>query len=199
MKQWNQVAIALCLAAATAACAGEREAEPVRDEPSTVGTAGNEGAAADVNANVDRDFIAAMMADGRKEIELGKLAQQKARNQQVKDFAAMMVQDHTKAGEELRAAATRANVQPANVDADMEELNDLRERLSKLSGMEFDREYIKAMVEDHDHAVDEVSSKAEGSGNEHLKAWAAQTLPVLKKHHERAKQLHEMLDKRSET
>lgn len=199
MKHWNQVAIALCLAAATAACAGDREAEPVRDEPATVGTAGNEGAAAEMNANVDRDFIAAMMADGRKEIELGKLAQQKARNKQVKDFAAMMVQDHTKAGEELRAAATRANVQPTNLDVDMEEANDLRERLSKLSGMEFDREYIKAMVEDHEHAVDEVSSKAEGNANEHVKAWAAQTLPALKKHLERAKQLQATLEKRSET
>ncbi len=199
MKHWKQMAMALSLAAATTACAGDRDTEPARDTPATVGTAGAEGTAVGLNANLDRDFVADMMADGRTEVELGKLAEQKARNREVKEFAAMMVQDHSKAGDELKAALSRANVEAASIEVDTEHGKELRERLASLSGMEFDREYMKAMVDDHEKAVDAVESKADGAGNDHLKAWAAQTLPALKKHLERARQINESLGKRSQT
>jgi putative membrane protein len=65
--------------------------------------------------------------------------------------------------------------------------------------MEFDREYMKAMVDDHQKAVDEVEEKADKADNDHVKQWAAQALPTLKKHLEQAKQIHESLEKRSGT
>jgi putative membrane protein len=70
-----------------------------------------------------------------------------------------------------------------------DEQRDLHERLSKLSGAEFDREYIDAMLNAHQKAVDAVEEKATDGDNAEVKQWAASTLPTLKQHLERAKQI----------
>jgi putative membrane protein len=193
MKRWTNVMLALCVAAAATACAGDRAATTTDAKP--VGTAGT---AAEPKAGLaDRDFVGDTMADGRAEVELGKLAQQKTRNTQVKDFAAMMIRDHTKAAAELKTVAANANIDLSKVDADMDHGKDTRDRLAKLSGMEFDREYMKTMVDEHEKAVDAVEDKANKADNDHVKQWAAKTLPTLKKHLEEAKTIHESLEKRS--
>jgi putative membrane protein len=203
MKRWNYAMLALCLAATTVACAGDRAPDadrPADATPGTPGAAGTAGTAArDATPDpaADRDFVGDMTADGHAEVELGKLAQQKARNAQVKEFAAMMVRDHQNAGTELKTAAAQANIETAAIYADTDEHKDLRERLAKLSGTEFDREYIEAMVDDHEKAVNDVEDKAERAGSDHVKQWAARTLPTLKKHLEQAKQIQDSLEKRS--
>lgn len=196
MKRWNQIALALCVAAATTACAGDRPADttdvPATDSPA-VGTSGRDANPAATNdADVDRGFVEEMLADGRAEVELGRLVQQKTKNRDVRQFAAMMIEDHTKAGAELKQVASQANIMPA-ADAHAEDHNDLRERLGKLSGAEFDREYIDAMIDDHQKAVDAAEDKAQDAQNDHVKQWAAKTLPTLKKHLEQAKQIQEKL------
>ena len=201
MKRWTYAMLALCLAATATACA-DRDKDAAKPTDPAVGTSGT--AAKDPAANrdagrADRDFIGDMMAEGRAEVELGKLAQQKARNRQVKDFAAMMVRDHTKAGEELKTVATHANIDMSKIDPDLDHNKGVRDRLAKLTGMEFDREYMKAMVDDHQKAVDEVEEKADKADNDHVKQWAAKALPTLKKHLEQAKQINESLEKRSGT
>jgi putative membrane protein len=205
MKRWNYMALAVCLAAATAACSGDQHANSAPANDAAVGTGGaatpgTPGDTAAAAARGDRDFVADMLADGQAEVELGKLAQQKARSKQVKDFAAMMVRDHTKAGNELKAAATQANIEVTGEKADhVDDHNDLREKLAKLSGAEFDREYMQAMVDDHEKAVNEAEDKANGSSSDEVKAWAAKTLPTLKKHLEQARQIDEALSKRAGT
>jgi putative membrane protein len=204
MKCWTKFMLAASFAVATAACAGDRTPETARDEtakpadPSAVGTSG--AAKADANREpgmTDRNFVEDMAADGQAEVELGKLAQQKASNKQVKNFAAMMVRDHTKAAAELRTVATQANIDLSTVDRDHGK--DVRDRLTKLSGGEFDREYIKTMVDEHEKAVNDVEGKADRSDNDHVRQWAAKTLPTLKKHLDEARQLQETLEKRTGT
>ena len=205
MKRWNHalVALSLCMAAAASACAGDRDPNTAKPaDPGAVGTAGTPAAKADTDraaVRSDRDFIGDMLADGRAEVELGNLAREKALNQEVKDFAAMMVRDHSKAGAELKTVATQANIEMATVDADMDQHKDVRDRLATLSGMEFDRAYIKAMVDDHETAVKDAEAKADSADNDHVKQWAARALPTLKKHLEAAKDIHDALDKRSGT
>lgn len=199
MKRFNYTMLAVCLAAAATACSGDRaDTTPAND--AAVGTGGTAvpGDTAAVG-RADRDFVAEMIAGGQAEVELGKLAQEKSSNKQVKDFAAMMVRDHTKAGEELKAVATSAHVDLTQANADNDKHQDLRERLAKLSGAQFDREYINAMVDDHEDAVNDVQDKADGADNPDIKAWASKTLPTLKTHLERAKQIDEALGKRSGT
>ena len=137
MKRWNHMMVAVCIAAAAVACAGDRDADTAgADRP--VGTTGAATDAAKADANeagrADRDFVGDMMTGGRAEIDLGKLAQQKARNAKVKEFAAMMVRDHTKAAEDLKNVAVQANVDMTKVDADAGDNKDVHDRLAKLSG-----------------------------------------------------------------
>jgi putative membrane protein len=175
MKKWMQLPLALAMVVTLACDRGD-------NTTGNAGTVGTTGAASDV----DRDFVEDQLAGGHAEVELGRLAQERASNAEVREFAGMMVRDHQKAGDELKQIASRHNVRAE--DAMHDDHNDLRERLSTLSGNEFDREYIDAMVADHQKAVDAVDGKAD-SDNADVKQWAASTLPTLKQHLERAKQI----------
>jgi putative membrane protein len=200
MKRLHYAMLALCMAATTVAC-GDRATDADRTPsatPGTPGAAGTSGTEAITNV-ADRNFVGDMMKSNQAEVELGRLAEQKATNRQVKDFGAMMARDHQKANAELKAAAAEAKIDPPATEPDQDEHKDVHDRLAKLSGMEFDREYMKEMVKGHEKAADAIEDKADGSGNDHLKQWAATTLPAVRKHLEEAKQIQESLDKRSGT
>ena len=186
MKRWTQLTLALMTAVPLVACGGDtNRAQDTRDNPAAVGTAGT-GAP-------DADFIEEQLVDGNKEVELGRLAQQKASNPEVREFAQMMVQDHTQAGDELKQIASKHNIQPPTA-GDRDAHADLQEKLTNASGAEFDREYIDAMVDDHEKAVNDVKDKAEDADNPEVKQWAAKTLPTLQQHLDRAKQIQQTLN-----
>ena len=86
-----------------------------------------------------------MLEDGRVEIELGRLAQKRSRNQAVREFGAMMVRDHTKAAEELKALSSPSATPaaPEDTDSDHERLID---ELGELSGGDFDRKYSRFLA-----------------------------------------------------
>ncbi len=118
---------------------------------------------------------------GMLEVELGRLAQEKAQSQDVKDFGAMLVKDHTKASEELKALATLKNITlPATLGEDeQKDVNDL----TKLSGKEFDKKFVSMMVDDHKDDIDLFKKAAEDKETDsEIKAFAAKTLPTLQKH-----------------
>jgi predicted outer membrane protein len=133
------------------ACNNDRRASTA-DTPA-VGTAGRD---ADVSRG-DRDFVNDITIANMAEIELGRMAAQKAANAEVKRFGQMMVDDHTQAGNKLKPIATQHSIpMPTELD---DKHRDLRERLSKLSGAEFDREYIQAMVDGHEDVADKLESR----------------------------------------
>lgn len=191
MKRWTQFALAL-VAAVSIACGGDgnrtndRAAAPAPG--GTAGTAGTAGSA----AAPDAGFIQDQLAEGEAEIALGKLVQERAANQQVKEFGQMMVRDHQKAGAELKELASKHSITMERKDHG--DHADVQERLAKLSGAEFDREYMKAMVDDHQDAVNEVERKAENADNPEVRQWASKTLPTLRQHLEQARQIQEKLD-----
>jgi putative membrane protein len=191
MKRWTQFGLA-CVAAVSIACGdGKRN-----DTASTPGAAGTEGAAGTAGeAKIDRDFIQDQLSDGNAELELARLAQERATRPEVKEFAQMMARDHETAGGELKQIANKHNVQMDT--GEQKEHNDLRERLSKLSGAEFDREYMEAMVEEHEEAVNEVE-RQQNADNPEIRQWASKTVPTLRQHLERAQQIKKNLEQRSE-
>jgi len=137
-----------------------------------------------------RSFVDQMTAAGLAEVELGKLATQRASNQDVKAFGEMMVKDHTQANKELASAAAQVNVQPpAQTD---QKHRDLIAKLSKLQGAEFDREYMAAMVEGHQDVAASLEA-AKSMSNHALMEWATKTLPAVQRHLERAKQIRDKL------
>jgi len=128
----------------------------------------------------DMDFMSTADLAGLAEVELGKLAQTKAQNAEVKKFAALMVTDHTKAGDELKALGKKKDFKPATeMDSGHKAT---MEKLKGLSGADFDKAYVDAMVDDHEDAVDLFKSHGESGKDPELKAFAAKTLPVLQGH-----------------
>jgi putative membrane protein len=131
-------------------------------------------------SHADREFIEGAARGGMAEVELGKLAQQNASNEQVKQFAARMVTDHSKANEELRQLGQEKGVTmpagPSHMD------NHEMGKLSKLSGAAFDREYMDNMVKDHQKDVKEFEKQASKAKDPDVKAFAAKTLPTLQEH-----------------
>lgn len=121
------------------------------DNPA-VGTSGR----MDVS-RADRDFVNDLTITNMAEIELGRMAAERAANAEVKRFGQMMVDDHTAAGNKLKPIATEHSIpMPADLD---DEHRDLRERLSKLQGAEFDRAYMKAMVDGHEEVLGKLESR----------------------------------------
>ena len=121
------------------------------DNPA-VGTSGR----TDVSRG-DLDFVKDLTIANMAEIELGRMAAERAANAEVKRFGQMMVDDHTVAGNKLKPIATEHSIpMPTELD---DKHRDLRERLSKLQGAEFDREYIKAMVDGHGDVIDKLESR----------------------------------------
>ena len=126
------------------------------------------------------DFAQKAAAGGLAEVEAGRLAQTKAGDKAVRNLAARMVRDHAKANSELMRILQKSGRQPpSGLDADGRSMMD---KLNSASGREFDRAYITAMVEDHDKDVQAFSECAKSCGDRAVKAFAAKTLTVIRRH-----------------
>jgi putative membrane protein len=138
------------------------------------------------------DFAVKAANSGMMEVELGKLASKKATNKAVKDFAAMMVKDHTKANTELKALAKTKNIAlPATVGDDLKEkMNDLSEK----TGKEFDNDYIDRMVSAHKDDVSLFERQADNGKDSAFAQWARKTLPKLRAHLEQVQAIDEKQD-----
>jgi putative membrane protein len=128
----------------------------------------------------DRSFLMKAAEGGMAEIELGQLASQKATDPQVKQFAQRMLADHGKANDQLKQIASRKNVQlPTDIPAAAKRE---RDRLSKLSGARFDREYMSYMTSDHKKDTSLFRSTAKSAKDSDVRQFASSTLPTLEEH-----------------
>ncbi len=134
-----------------------------------------------MSAESHEDFMHEAAQGGMAEVEMGKLAAQKAQNAEVKKFGQMMVTDHTKANEELKGIASKKSV-PLPVDVGAHKAS--MDKLNGLSGAEFDRAYVELMVADHEKTIALFQTQADRGTDAEVKAFAAKTLPTLKKHAE---------------
>ena len=209
MKHHGLIAFA-CVAALTAGCNSAPRAA------NTAGSAGTSGAvhgAATGVSDHDKDFVNQMLSAGMAEIETARLAKDDASSTDVKQFAQMMIDDHTAADNLLmNVASTDAIPTDAQIDdRHMRLMNDLR----KQHGLDFDKVYMDAMVGDHEDAVKALRSRVEeqrsltdrleGKNPEDRTAvtpdpsndktttrvneWAANTLPTVEHHLDRAKEI----------
>lgn len=134
--------------------------------------------------------MAVKMADaGMYEVRVSELAQTKATMAEVKEFAAMMIKDHTMANEELKAWAARKNVSlPSAMSEDKQKkYNDLNEE----KGLDFDKEYMKMMVKDHNDDIDLFQKCVDDCKDAELKSWSNEKLTTLRMHKEKAEQIEE--------
>ena len=136
----------------------------------------------------DQQFLDFAAQTDMIEANLGQLAQSVAASQAVKDYAQMLVTDHTKDFNQLYDIAHQANLtRPDAIDA--EHTKAMIDPFQKLKGPAFDRRYIHEMIAGHTKAIATYKKEAADAQNPALKSYAQDTLPVLKKHLDGAKAL----------
>ena len=144
-------------------------------------------------AALDNEFLVKAHAANNAQIEYGKLAEKRSASQRVKDFAQQMVKDHGAAQESLgRLYKDRKFASVAGLD---KEFRDERDRLAKLENSEFDRAYMKRVVEDHEKVVALYDVQVRDGKDTAIAAWAKESAPSLKKHQQLAKEVAAELGK----
>jgi putative membrane protein len=167
----------------TAANAGRSAANGAAN---AVGSAVNTVANTIDNATAEDDFVAMAARSSMAEVGMGRLAQQKAADPEVKKFGQMMIDDHTAASAELKTIAENKNRRlPSDLGKHKGDFDNMR----NLSGAEFDRAYVKAMIDAHKADVEAFEEQSKSAADADIKAFAAKQLPILKKHHEQAEAL----------
>lgn len=218
--------LAMLLAAGlTTACGGDREPNQTAQKDAAASPAGAGGAvgtsgagAADIR-DADREFVREITAANTAELTMAKLALQRASNANVKKFAQMMVDDHTRAGEKLQSIVSQHHL--GMREAGEAEKNPAQE-LGERRGADFDRAYAEAMVDAHQDLVDQlearidkdnlakwkeghanpatgkkakgeamtvVAEKSDNAVTSALNMWAAETYPVAFAHLQAAKDM----------
>jgi putative membrane protein len=135
----------------------------------------------------DKKFINEAAAGGLAEVQLGQLATQKASSDEVKKFGQRMVEDHSKANDQLKQLASSKGI---NVPQDLSPKDQAtKERLSKLSGDSFDKAYMADMVKDHKKDVADFTHASTSASDNDVKQFASQTLPTLQQHLQQAQSI----------
>lgn len=166
--------------------------------------------------SADTGFVQKALKSGEEEVALSKMAAEKAQNGELKQFAQMLVSDHTAVNEQLRLLAQRNGATPAPRDGTKRSGTDDKtsppatapgaapsspkaEELAKLTGSEFDKKFLAIVVEGHEKSVELYSAEAETGKNPAVKKLAAETLPKIKEHLQQAKSLQQqVMEKKSQ-
>jgi putative membrane protein len=139
------------------------------------------------SASPDTSFYKALAEGGMAEVRLGKLAEQKAADPGVKDFAAMMVKDHSAANAQLRTLAASKNVTlptGPGVAADAK-----KAELEVLSGHSFDSSYLSNQIKAHEATVALLQKEISSGSDQEAKAFAQKVLPTVEAHLQAADKL----------
>lgn len=135
----------------------------------------------------DADFVKKAAIGGLHEVALGKIAAAQGKSDEVKKFGQKMVDDHSKANDDLKAAAKKAGLDvPDKIDDEHQKHID---KLKELKGEEFDKEYIKHMLKDHEEDVAEFTTASKEAKDAGLKEFATKTLPVIQGHLDMVKKM----------
>lgn len=187
MKTLKFIPIAMVCAIAVA-CSPVESANDTATPSETVitSTEVSEPTAATGEVTID-EFAMRAASDSLAEIALGQLALRKAGNAEVRSFAQMMVSDHGAASQQLASIASARNLAVPTELAP--EAAASRDRLEALSGGEFDREYMRTMIDEHQKAVD-LFTRASAAGFDAAFAdFARSSLPALQSHLEQAQRI----------
>ena len=138
----------------------------------------------------DQKFLDAAAQTDMVEAHLGKLAQDAAATQPVKDYGQMLVTDHTNDYAQLQSLAQQAGLNvPTGIDADHNKAMIVPMHAQK--GAAFDHKYIQAMVQGHTSAIALYKKEAKEAQNPAIRSYAEQTIPTLQKHLDSAKALQQ--------
>jgi putative membrane protein len=191
--------LAACALLAVAATAGTGVVQNTNSGKTETGTSANANAKA-VNANANRGaakmssdekFAMGAAMGGLEEVELGRVAAQKGASDEVRQFGQRMVDDHSKANQDLtQVASAKGWVLPTALDAKHQA--DVQ-KLSALTGDKFDKEYVDMMLKDHKKDVPEFQKESAGGADADIKSFAARTTPTLQEHLQMIQRIHDKM------
>jgi putative membrane protein len=176
---WNILFIAILLVSFSC---GQKKA----DDSTEVAEDQNEKKFDDTNLEDDTEFAVDAANAGMAEVQLGQLAQSNASSPAVKKFAQMMIDDHSKANDELKGVAMKKNITlPSSINDKMKKKYD---DLTEKKGEDFDKDYIDLMVSDHKDVISSFEKEADKGKDPDLKTWASEKLTALRHHLDMAEQ-----------
>jgi putative membrane protein len=152
---------------------------------STKDTQSTAGAEAMVGRQ-DQEFMTKAAQSGMMEVQLAKIAQEKATSDEVKQYAKTLEQDHSKANEQLKKLAEQKGV---DLPSDLGKHQEMITKMSGLSGEKFDREYMKMQTKHHKKDISEFKKHTNRSMDSDVKAFAEAQLPTLEQHLQQAQQV----------
>ena len=161
----------------------------------------NQNNSADL-ASTDRNFAMKAYTGGQMEVNISKTALDKAQNNRVKNFAQMVVRDHTKANNQLENILSRKNIMTEverNYNEEKQDNKDHMQNLGNKSGNEFDIAYMRMMVDDHDKTIDLFKKESNSGRDNDLKDFAQKVLPDLRMHFDSAKAIYGSLSSSTST
>lgn len=177
---------ALLTGASFSARAEEAKTEATHTETSHSETAKTETAVEAKEVKLSKattDFVKKAAVANQFEIDSSKVALEKSQDADIKAFAQKMIDDHTKAGEDFKAAVAESKVDSALVPAGLDDKHQKQlDKLSKADAKDFDKDYLKVQKDAHKDAVALFKSYSEKGDNEALKTFATNTLPTLEGH-----------------
>jgi putative membrane protein len=182
---WSPILLAIIVAILMALTFGCDQ----RDESGRTSDYRTPGQEQTITKSGDHGFMATAARANLAEVELGRLADSRGTDAEVKKFAQHMIDDHSQANSKLKDLAQKKGVQLPTTpdDAQKEEAS----RLSALSGAEFDKKYAAMMVKDHEKAVALFQEESKGARDADVRDFAEKTLPTLQHHLKMARDLSE--------
>ena len=136
-------------------------------------------------STADKDFILASAQGGMTEVKLGGLAVQKGLRDDVKEFGQMMVKDHTAINDDMKTLAAQKGVTlPDSLDAKHQAMVD---KLTALTGSEFDDAYIASMIKAHQKDAKAFKAEAAATQDADIKSFLDKSIPIVEAHLEHIK------------
>lgn len=154
--------------------------EPKKTDSKEMADEQNEETLDETNLEDDAEFATVAAAGGMLEVRLGELAQQNGNSDVVKRLGKAMVEEHTKANQELKTLASQKNITlpEALSEEHQEKFNELAEK----TGTDFDEAYTDFMVKDHKDDLDAFKKEAEDGNDPEIQSWASGKLQTLEHH-----------------
>ena len=153
-----------------AACSGDTKPQPTTQAPTPTPPA----------AAADQTFATMAAAGGLAEIQTAQLAETKVKRPAIQRYAALMVKDHTAANQQLTQIAQQKGSTLPTTPSDAQQ-QDIA-KLQGETGHPFVRDYLASEVQDHQQMLQAFQTEAQSGTDPDLKAFAAQTAPLIQKH-----------------
>ncbi len=164
----------------------QNKSSDTTDTGAKADASGKEKETSDSSALTAESFIKEAAKGNNFEIAMAEIAERKAQDSQVKQYAAMLRREHQKANDQLKPIARAHGVSLTTAEGNMHE--DKMHDLNQASGSEFDKQYITDMLRDHQKDIAKFEKASQQLQDSDVKQYAENTLPTLRQHLQRAKQ-----------